>query len=57
MVIGSAAAADRGVAVGVQRTWRDPGYAVGAMVAGVLAALTAPPGVVARIRMSSGAGP
>ena len=66
-VIGDVAAPiDRATSLGVYRTWRDSGYAVGALVAGivadaagfpaaiaVVAALTGLSGVVAWIRMPS----
>jgi MFS family permease len=47
----------RGTAVGVYRLWRDSGYAVGALVAGLLAdrfGMAAAIGVVAAITVASG---
>jgi len=67
-VIGDVATpADRATSVGVYRTWRDSGYAVGAVVAGVVAdaagfptaiaavaILTAVSGLIVWIRMPPG---
>ena len=51
-VIGDAAApSDRATSVGVYRTWRDSGYAVGAIVAGVLADTAGFPAAISAVAL------